>query len=134
MAQCIAETSSTLYAKKSVMLKKFKPWIVSKLEGGHTKAAMVVELSALIHIYADAPVNTFSDFAKLLRNNKVNLTRGYERCDIICDRYLKDSIKMFQMIGVVVQEKSLLVSLSSLGILGGILGEISWEMGRIKKI
>ena len=67
VAQCIAETSSQLYhAKKSVMLKKFKPWIVYKLEGGHTKAAMVVELSALIHIYADAPVNTFSDFAKLL--------------------------------------------------------------------
>ena len=51
---------------------------------------MVVELSALIQIYADVPVNTFFDFFKLLYKNIINLARGYEHWDIVCDRYLKD--------------------------------------------
>ena len=52
-----------------------------------------MELSAIIQINASVAVKTFFDFAKLIYNHIMNLAREFQRCDIVCDRYLNDSIK-----------------------------------------
>ena len=58
------------------------------------KAAIVVELSVIIQINASVAVKTFFDFAKLIYNHIMNLAREFQRLrDIVCDRYLNESIK-----------------------------------------
>jgi hypothetical protein len=59
----------------------------------HNKSAMVVEMAAIIQTHASVPVPSFLDFSKLLYNHIMKLTKGYQRCDIVCDRYLSNSIE-----------------------------------------
>ena len=94
VAQAMAETDTKLYrGKKSQMLKRFSKWKYSEPCKRNTKAAMVVEMSTVIQINANVPVSTFDDFSKLLYIYILNLSKGYKRVDIVCDRYLEDSIK-----------------------------------------
>ena len=55
--------------------------------------AIVIELSAMIQIYAAIPVDTFADFAKMLYEKIIKISHRYKRCDVVCDRYLADSVK-----------------------------------------
>ena len=133
VAQSIAETTTKLYhSKKSEMLDRVKKWNVSNLSSCNEKAAIVLKLSAIIQINASVAVKTFFDFAKLnIYNHIMNLAREFQRCDIVCDRYLNDSIKeAIRKDRCVVPGKVLLIPQN----FQAIFTKTFWEMVKTKKI
>ena len=95
IAQSIAETEETLYhGPKHTFLDRLNQWESFALDDNSlSKSAIVIELSAMIQIYAAVPVDTFADFAKMLYEKIMKIYHRYKRGDVVCDRILADSVK-----------------------------------------
>ena len=52
---------------------------------------MIIELSPILR--SDFSADTFADFAHKVYICVRNIADGYDRVDIICDRYFDDSLK-----------------------------------------
>ena len=92
VAQSIAENRNTLYhGTKSDILKRFSSTHIPKTND--RLSAVVIECSAQIQAKSKAPVQNMYDFAVLLYNHVTELSKDFDRCDVIADRYFNGSLR-----------------------------------------
>ena len=60
---------------------------------GKTKCGIVVELSLFLRKKRPTWVFKFHDLAKFLYDEIMDLSKFFQRCDIVIDRYFEDSLK-----------------------------------------
>ena len=92
ISQSLSVNNNELYhGTKSDILKRFdstiKPCIPS------TDSCIIIELSVLIKSNARISVTTFNDYADFMLKKILMLGDGFERIDIIADRYFTKSLK-----------------------------------------
>ena len=93
VAQSLAQTTRKLYhGNKAVILEKFESCKfveVAPLQA----SAVVIELSPLLRTQNFNSGMTFKDLAKALYDRIMVLAKGYQRCDVVADRYFQQSLK-----------------------------------------
>ena len=58
------------------------------------KSALVIEMSPVIRAKSiSLGIECFSDFAVIIYNHIMKLSHGYDRVDLVFDRYFEDSLK-----------------------------------------
>ena len=91
IAQSISLHSTQLYnGTKSEIARRFTTTSVKTRE---SKYGIVIELSPIIQSKQVNNCSTFDDFARVVYNHIVFLSRGYDRCDVVADRYFTGSLK-----------------------------------------
>ena len=90
ISQSLSVNNDELYhGMKSYILKRFdstiKPCIPS------TDSCIIIELSVLIKSNDRISVTTFNDYADFMLKQLLKLGDGFERIDIIADRYFTKS-------------------------------------------
>ena len=68
--------------------KRFKP---TEFPGNETSSAIIIELSAVLRCSFN--VITFNDFAGKIYAYIIDIATGYDRVDIVCDKYFENSLK-----------------------------------------
>ena len=90
-AQSLCVDDKSLYhVTKADILKRFEkaaPPVPSN------NAAIVIELSAVIRFLCNIKVDTFDTFAKAVYTHIKDMSVNYQRIDVICDQYFKNSLK-----------------------------------------
>ena len=93
VAQSLAQTTRKLYhGNKAVILEKCESCKfveVAPLQA----SAVVIELSPLLRTQNFNSDMTFKDLAKALYDRIMVLAKGYQRCDVVADRYFQQSLK-----------------------------------------
>ena len=88
-AQSLAINETTPYqGTKSTLLNRFGTCEIPTIG---SSSAIVIELSPLLRNSLN--VSTFGNFGEKLLGVVLRLAFGYDRIDIICDRYFEDSLK-----------------------------------------
>ena len=93
IAQSISDGRHNLYhGTKSEITKRFEESekIITNIS---TKNAIVIELSAIIKAKAKSLCSTFNGFAEEVYASIMFLAKGYERWDVVTDRYFAGSLK-----------------------------------------
>ena len=91
VTQCIAQTSKSLYyGQKSDILRKFS-WL--KEITIPKNSAIIFDLLLLTKLHLIKPGSTFFDFVISMQRRIYHLSKEYSRCDVISDRYFKNSLK-----------------------------------------
>ena len=92
VSQCIAE-NSLHHGTKSDILKRFP--LCNNIEPYETKtsSAMVFSLSLFTESDVINEKDTFYTFAESLIKQLLYSCKNYQRCDVIADRYLQNSLK-----------------------------------------
>ena len=89
VAQSLSINDTTPYqGSKSTLLKRFS---TCEIPTKDSSSAIIVELSPLLRTSVAA--STFGEFSTKLMGTINRLSIGYDRVDIICDRYFEDSLK-----------------------------------------
>ena len=89
ISQCLSVNEHNLYhGTKSNILQGFKP---TKFPGNEISSAIIIELSAILRCAFNAI--TFNDFAGKIYTYITDIATGYDRVDIVCDRYFENSLK-----------------------------------------
>ena len=90
VAQSLSVDSTSLYhGTQSSLLQRFEKSSAPDAES--PSSAIIIELSPILR--CDFNADTFADFAHKLYIHVMNLAEGYDRVDVICDRYFDDSLK-----------------------------------------
>ena len=76
------------HGKNSNILQRFKP---TELPGNETSSAIVIELSAILRCSFNAII--FNVFVGNVYAYIIDIATGYDRFDIVCDRYFENSLK-----------------------------------------
>ena len=89
ISQCLSVNEHNLYhGTKSNILQRFKP---TKFPGNEISSAIIIELSAILRCAFNAI--TFNDFAGKIYTYITDIATGYDRIDIVCDRYFENSLE-----------------------------------------
>ena len=87
VAQSLAENSETLYhGSKSDVLKCFASQ--KELSINKCDSAIMHDLSILVKSQYVDTTKAFNDLSKRLYSRIMEISDGYNRCDIVADRYL----------------------------------------------
>ena len=88
-SQCLSLNKNNLYhGTKSNILQRIES---TELPGSAPSSAIIIGLSAIMRCSFDAI--TFDDFAVKIYNHILGMAEGYNRIDVICDRYFETSLK-----------------------------------------
>ena len=88
-SQCLSINRHNLYhGTKSNILQRFKP---TEFPGNETSSAIIIKLSAILRCSFNAI--TFNDFAGKIYAYIIDIATGYDRVDIVCDKYFENSLK-----------------------------------------
>ena len=91
MTQSLAMDQFSLYhGTKSAMLTKFDKCQKPSVCLG--KNAIVIELSPLFRMKLYTWVKTFSDFAKCIYDEIMDLTETFDRCDVVAGQYFQNNL------------------------------------------
>ena len=94
VAQSIAENGDSLYHNnKSDILKRFPTCKYVETDTQIDSSPIILDLSLFAKSHTLNENATFSDFAESLKARIFHQSSNYMRCDIIADRYFKDSLK-----------------------------------------
>ena len=94
IAQSISEPPTTLYhSRKSQLLQRFEKATTLPHLSQNTSSAMIIELSAIIHLKGASDADTFHDFAVIIYYYIMGLSKGFTRIDIVGDQYIGHSVK-----------------------------------------
>ena len=89
ISQYLSINGHNLYhRRKSNILQRFKP---TEFPGNETSSAIIIELSAILRCSFNAI--TFNDFAGKIYAYIIDIAIGYDRVDIVSDKYFENSIK-----------------------------------------
>ena len=92
IAQSISQNSLQLYpGTKSGILNRLKTFSAQSTISG--KAGIVIELSPIVKSRECVTCTNFHHFASIIYRHIMSLASGYERCDVIADRYFDGSLK-----------------------------------------
>ena len=94
VAESIAENADSLYRNnKSDIPKRFPTCKYVETDTQIDSSAIILDLSLFAKSHTLNENATFSDFAESLKARIFHQSSNYMRCDIIADRYFKDSLK-----------------------------------------
>ena len=95
VVQSIAENADSLYhSSKSDTLKRFPTCNYESATDSKTNdSAIIIDLSLFTKSHAISEKTTFLEFADSLRKRILNESSSCLRCDVIVDRYFKNSLK-----------------------------------------
>ena len=89
ISQCLSINGHNLYhGITSNILQKFKP---AEFPGNETSSAIITKLIAILPCSFNAI--TFNDFAGKIYAYIIDIAIGYDRVDIVSDKYFENSIK-----------------------------------------
>ena len=89
ISQCLSINGHNLYhGRKSNILQRFKP---TEFPGNETSSAIIVKTSTILQCSFN-PI-TFNNFAGKIYVFIIDIVTGYDRVDIVCDRYFENSLK-----------------------------------------
>ena len=89
----IAEDDNTLYhGTKSDILKRLNSTEKPNLNPKN-RNAIIFNLSAIVKSKSKSNCLTFDDFANYIYRIKMLMSKNYERCEIVADRYFEGSLK-----------------------------------------
>ena len=89
ISQCLSINGHNIYhGTKSNIQQRFKP---TEFLGNETSSAVIIELSAILRCSFNAII--FNDFAGKIYAYIIDIATGYDRVDIVCDRYFENSLK-----------------------------------------
>ena len=92
VAQSLANDKTSLYhgTKSEIknLLKQCTPWVINT-----ENSAIIVELSPTVFRYSKGLINNFNDFTVLIYYKVMDIAFNFQRIDIVCDRYFRDSLK-----------------------------------------
>ena len=89
--QSIAGNSLQLYTgPKSEILRRFKTYSEQSLS---ENSGIVIELSPIIKSKQKVSCTTFDQFAEVVYRHIKFLSKDYQRCDVVADRYFSGSLK-----------------------------------------
>ena len=89
ISQCLSINGHNIYhGTKSNILQRFKP---TEFLGNETSSAIIIKLGAILRCSFN--VITFNDFAGKIYAYIIDIATGYDRVDIVCDKYFENSLK-----------------------------------------
>ena len=90
--QCLSITNDEQYhGTKSDIIKRFE--LTTKPDTEISKSCIIINLSVVIKSNASVNVETFNDYAALILKRVLILGDGFDRIDMVTDRYFKKSLK-----------------------------------------
>ena len=94
IAQSISETPTTLYhTRMSQLLQRFEKATILPHLSQNASSAIIIELSAIIHLKGASDAGTFHDFAVIIYYYIMGLSKGFTGIDIVGDQYFHHSVK-----------------------------------------
>ena len=92
VSQCLSITNDEQYhGTKSDIIKRFE--LTTKPDTEISKSCIIIDLSVVIKSNASVNVETFNDYAALILKRVLVLGDGFDRIDVVTDRYFKKSLK-----------------------------------------
>ena len=92
VAQSLAQTARNLcHGNKAVILEKFESCKFVEVDPLQA-SAIIIELSPLLRTQNFNSGMTFKDLANALYDRVMVLAKGYQRCDVVADRYFQQSL------------------------------------------
>ena len=89
ISQCLSINGHNLYhGTKSNIQQRFKP---TEFPGNKTSSGNIIQLSAILRCSFNAII--LNDFAGKIYAYIIDIATGYDRVDIVCNRYFENSLK-----------------------------------------